>query len=442
MAELITLALFCASLLFCLLWHLSILYALAAGLILFLLYGKWKGYSWPDLGRMSFSGIKTVKNILITFVLIGMMTALWRAAGTIPTIVCYAARLIRPSVFFLMTFLLNCLLSVLTGTAFGTAATMGVICAAMASTMQVDPMLVGGAVLSGVYFGDRCSPVSTSALLISELTGTNIFQNMKSMLRSALVPFLAACVLYGLAGAFSPQSGAVLDVEPLFGRLFQLNWIALFPALVILAPSLMQVDVKIAMTASILVSIPICLFVQHTPVIELLPLLLNGFRAADPEIASVLNGGGILSMVRVGAIVCLSSSYSGIFQKTGLLDSAKQGISRLADRTTTYTATLLTSIVAGMIACNQTLTIMLKNQLCHQAEEDEKRFAIDLEDTAVLVSPLIPWSIAGAVPLAAISAPTASLFYAFFLYFVPLWRVAVETIRKYRRRGKIHRKTN
>ncbi len=68
-----------------------------------------------------------------------------------------------------MTFLLYCGVSVLTGTSFGTAATMGAICMSMAAALCMDLRLVGGAVLSGVYFGDRCSLVSTSASLISEL---------------------------------------------------------------------------------------------------------------------------------------------------------------------------------------------------------------------------------------------------------------------------------
>lgn len=71
---------------------------------------------------MAVSGIKTVKNVLITFLLIGMLTALWRESGTIPVIVCYATKLIRPSLFLVMAFLLNCLVSFMTGTAFGTAA--------------------------------------------------------------------------------------------------------------------------------------------------------------------------------------------------------------------------------------------------------------------------------------------------------------------------------
>ena len=103
--ELMVLSLFCGGLLACILLDLSILYALGAGLVMFLLYGKGRGFSWKELAGMALSGVRTVRNILMAFVLIGMLTALWRDAGTISVIVCYAARLIRPSVFLLMTFL-------------------------------------------------------------------------------------------------------------------------------------------------------------------------------------------------------------------------------------------------------------------------------------------------------------------------------------------------
>lgn len=38
-----------------------------------------------------------------------------------------------------------------------------------------------------------------------------------------------------------------------------------------------------------------------------------------------------------------------------------------------------------------------------------------------VIAPLIPWSIAGAVPLAAIGAPTSSVCAACYLYLLPLW---------------------
>lgn len=421
--ELTVLGLFCSGLLTCIILDLSILYALGAGLALFLLYGKHKGFSWKELARMALSGVKTVKNILMTFVLIGMLTALWRDAGTIPVIVCYAIRLIRPSIFLLMAFLLNCLISFLTGTAFGTAATMGVICSTMAATMGVNPVLLGGAVLAGAYFGDRCSPVSTSALLVSELTGTNLFRNIRNMVRTALVPFAVSCALYLAAGLLSGNGGEVPELSGLFAREFVLSWVALLPAVAILLLSLFRVKVKIAMAVSILVALPVSLLAQHTPVSELPRLLVMGFQATDGEVAAMVNGGGILSMVRVGAIVCLAASYSGIFRQTGLLDGAKRIIGSVARRTTPYTATLVTSIVANMIACNQSLGIMLTHQLCRDIQDDPERMALDLEDSAVVLAPLVPWSIAGAVSLSAAGAPMAGIVAAWYLYLLPLWRL-------------------
>ena len=129
--ETITLGLFSLILVVCLLFRLPTLYALFAGLILFCAYAAKKGNSPKKIVSMLCAGVLTAKNILIVFLLIGMMTALWRACGTIPYIICHAAKLLRPEVILLVSFLLNCGISVLTGTSFGTAATIGVICMSM-----------------------------------------------------------------------------------------------------------------------------------------------------------------------------------------------------------------------------------------------------------------------------------------------------------------------
>ena len=170
--------LFCLALMACLVLRANILYALLAGLVIFTLNGRQQGFSWKELGKMIGAGVKTSASVLLVFPLIGMLTALWRASGTLPFIICCAVDLIRPQILLLMTFLLNCGVSMLTGTAFGTAATMGTICVSVGMSMGMDPVLLGGAMLSGVFFGDRCSPVSTSALLVSELTETNIYDNI------------------------------------------------------------------------------------------------------------------------------------------------------------------------------------------------------------------------------------------------------------------------
>lgn len=418
--EVLTIGIFCALLIICIITGKSILYALLAGLIIFGLYGKKQGYSWRQISRMALQGVWKVKNILLTFILIGMLTALWRQAGTIPAIICYTVHLIKPSTFLLMTFLLNCLISVLTGTALGTAATIGVVCATMASALGIPSWMTGGAILSGVYFGDRCSPVSTSALLVAELTETGIYTNIKNMIKSALAPFTITCILYLTVSIQLHGKTEMPDLGHAFGSEFRLSWIALLPAAVILLLSVVQAGVKIAMIASIVTAIPVCIGLQNMAFTELPELLLNGFHSTDVTVAAMLNGGGITSMLKVGAIVCISSSYSGIFQATGILNGFQKMVCLLADRTKPYFAVLVTSILTSVMACNQTLAIMLTDQLCSITEPDKLRFANNLEDSAVLIAPLVPWSIACAVPLTAAGAPGYSVLFAVFLYLLPL----------------------
>lgn len=174
MLEIFVMLAFIAVLMGCVAMDISVVYALVVGYFIFFLYGVKQGHGPKKVFMMSVSGVKTVKNLLITFLLIGMVTGLWRAAGTIPMIICYASKLINPAAFILIAFFLNALVSVLIGTSFGTVATMGVVCMTMARAMGINEIYVGGAIISGIFFGDRCSPVSTSALLVSELTKTDL----------------------------------------------------------------------------------------------------------------------------------------------------------------------------------------------------------------------------------------------------------------------------
>lgn len=410
---------------------IPILAALAIGYLIFFAYSLNCGYSAKDIFAMSWKGIKTAKNILLTFLFIGMLTALWRAAGTIPAIVSYCAGLMNPAVMILMAFLLNCLVSVLTGTAFGTAATMGVICMTMAKAVGCSEILAGGAILSGVFFGDRCSPVSTSALLVAELTHTNIFDNIRLMVKTTILPLILTCVFYGVCGIVFPAAGSGnLSLAESFSSVFRLGLIPILPAVVIMVLSLFRVQVRKAMLASIVTALGVCLFWQHTDPFLIVGILVGGYKSPDPAISSMIDGGGIMSMVRVALIITISSSYSGIFEETGLLNGLKSKMGTVSRKITPFGTILMTSVAAGMVACNQTLATMLVDQICKELEPDAQKFAIDMENSVIVVAPLVPWSIAGAVPLASVSAPLTSIVAAVFLYLLPLWHFGVRLRKK------------
>lgn len=424
--EAIALGLFAAGLLICVFTGKSILLAMIFGYILFFGYGMARHYRAGEMIRCSLAGIRTVKNILITFLLIGIITAVWRSSGTIAFLVCEASRFCAPSAILLVTFLMCCLISVLTGTSFGSAATMGVICVTIANSMGVPIFYTGGAVLAGIFFGDRCSPMSTSALLVSELTHTDIFQNIGKMVKTSLVPFALTCLIYWKLGqVYTADAGDVM-IREILESYYELSWIVVLPAVIVILFSILRQNVKITLLVSSICGILITGLIQHLSLSQIAHLCVFGFNAESAEVAGFMDGGGLTAMVRVFLIVCISSCYAGIFKKTHFLDHLQNGIVRLGEKVTPFGAVLVTSVVTSAISCNQTLSIMLTHQLCELVVRDQKDLAIDLENTAVVIAPLIPWSIAGAVPLATVGAPETCLLTAVYLYLIPLWNLAVQ----------------
>jgi Na+/H+ antiporter nhac len=433
MLELFILLLFSVSLIICIILQYSILYALIFGYALFFVFGLIRGKTWKEMLVYSFRGIITVKNILIIFMLIGTITAVWRACGTIAFIVYYASLVAVPQAMVLIAFLLCCFVSFLMGTAFGSAATIGVICMTLANRMNIPVIYAGGAVISGIFFGDRCSPMSSGAHLISELTDTDIFNNIKTMTKTALVPFIATTVLYGIIGILiNPGTGSGITFH-IFADYYNLSLFTIIPAVIIILFSLLKIDVKITMAVSCLTGLLSAVFFQHLGMAELIKILFFGFHPQNAELAKLMGGGGIVSMIRVSAIICISSCYSGMFKGTHFFEGMQQLMRKLGSRITSFGSVLTASIFASSIACNQTLAIMLTHQMCDGLIDDNNEFASYLEDTAVVVAPLMPWSIAISVPLTSIGAPSVALLPAFFLYLIPLWNLLVNIVRQRRK---------
>lgn len=290
-------------------------------------------------------------------------------------------------------------------------------------------MLTAGAVLSGIFFGDRCSPMSSSAILVYSLTGTDIYRNIRGMMKTSLVPFLASCVLYVvLAGGIAAEPDPT--VTALFEENFSLNWVTVMPAVLMLLLALLRIDVKIAMGVSIVAASAAAILIQGTAPGELIrSLWTGGVFEEGSRLAVLLDGGGISSMVEVGAIVLISASYSGIFSATPLLSGIKDRLKQTAKRLTPFGTVILTSVLSSMVSCNQSLGTILTWQICDDLYQDKEELAIALENSVILIAALIPWAIAGAVPVATIGAEITCLLAAFYLYLVPAWNLWI-SVRK------------
>ena len=431
MFEIILLGIFSAALLICILSGKSILLALIFGLMIFSFYAAELGHTPKKILNMWLEGVRPIKPILITLLLIGIVTAYWRAAGVIPAIIFYTADFFSPAIILLMTFWLCSLISVLTGTAFGTAATMGIICGAIAENLGVPIWLTGGAILSGCYFGDRCSPMSTSALLVATLTRTDIFKNIVGMIKTSIIPLIFASALYLAAGIFFAGNGAAtVDAKEIFARIFVIQPSVLIPAILIVVLSLFRLKVQLMMCASILACVAVSIWIQGLSFSELIKIAVIGYYPHDTELATILSGGGIISMANVVAIVCLSSCYAGIFQATVFLNRLQNLLIGFGKKFSSFASVLVASIITSMIACNQTLAIMLTHQLCKKVEPRPEIFAIQIENSAVVISPMIPWSIASVIVLMPIDAPKISILAAWYLWLIPLCCLVLRRVIK------------
>ena len=421
MFELLVLAIFISGLIVCIGMGFSIIYALVFGVLLFSLYAKLKGFSYKAIGVMLINGPKKVKNIIIVMVCIGCMTAVWRICGTIPYIVYYSAGFIQPKIFIFCAFMLCSILSFLTGSSFATAGTIGTICIMLGNAAGIPQLPLAGAIMSGCYFGDRCSPMSSSALLVAEVTGTNIYDNIKTMFRTGLIPLILSCGLYLFLRYDTAVLGQNQSLE-IFKSAFRLHWVCLIPALLTLVLCSIRVDVKKTMLLSATLGIVICLVLQKLSLGYVLKTMLLGFHPQNNiELARLLEGGGITSMLDVVVIVCLSSCFSGIFEETGLLSQIDRLLLKLSKYITKEGTFLLTAIFTCMVSCNQSLATILTNDLSRSYQPDADKRAAWMENTVIVVAPLIPWNIAGAVPLAILGASHSSLLYAWYLYLLPLF---------------------
>ena len=73
------------------------------------------------------------------------------------------------------------------------------------------------------------------------------------------------------------------------------------------------------MGLSIITACVLAVTLQGMAVTDLLPMLLTGYRCPETALAPLLDGGGILSMISSIAIIGLSATYAGLFERTGLL---------------------------------------------------------------------------------------------------------------------------
>ena len=437
----VTFALFILGILLSILMNVSIVIPMLFGSVLFGTAAVLSGHGFSAVLKMMWQGLKKGLFIFFIFILVGMLTAAWRASGTIAFFVYWGTRLIHPDWFILCAFLMTAALAYLVGTSFGSIGTLGVMLMVLARTGDVSPVITAGAIIAGSYFGDRGSPASSSAILVSRLTDTDLSHNVKTMLKTGAVPFLMSCLFYAILSQTNPLSGRMGDAFGQISACYNLSPLVMLPALAVLILPLVGLDIRITMGASLATAGILAVFLQGEAPMALLRALFLGYDPAfEGSFAELIRGGGLSSMIKASCVVLAASTYAGIFQNTDLLKGLETKIRALAKKIGLFPATVVTATAASMLACNQTLAVMMTEQLMEKAAADcgadAEQQAQNLENSVITISPLIPWNIAVSVGLAVLSVGPGAILFACYLYFIPLGNLVDDFVHHHHHRGQ------
>ncbi|WP_028828582.1 Na+/H+ antiporter NhaC family protein [Proteocatella sphenisci] len=409
---------------------------LLTGFFIFAFISWKRGFPVKNILIMSYTGGKDAFVVLKIFVLIGAITSMWMASGTVPAIVYYTLNLMNPNFFILYAFLISAVTSMLLGTSLGTVSTVGLALIIMAKGGNVDLNIATGAIISGAFLGDRSSPMSSSASLVASITGTNLFVNIRNMFSTAIVPFVISIILYTMFSFKQPLNFTGTNIDSNLIDVFNINWMVLLPAVIIIILSILKINVKISMSFSILSAAFISFLIQNNSLIEIIKYLFLGFRL-DPSspLYDIIKGGGIIFMWKAALVVFISCSLAGIFEGTKMLKSAEDILRKAKKRSTVFFYTTIVSIVTAAVGCNQSISIVLTNQLMKKVYTynsiDNHQLAVDLENTGIILSALIPWNIASLLPTSTLDVSHSGFIpYAFYLYLIPVLNLIYFKIKK------------
>lgn len=408
--------------------NVFVLYPLLVSLVIFMLIAYKRGFSVRNIIKMAYDGGKKAFVVLQIFIIIGAIIAVWISSGTVPGIVYYGVKLMNPHLFIFSAFIVNCFVSMLTGTSFGTIGTSGIAFMIMGRTGGVNENILAGAIIAGAYFGDRCSPMSSSANLVASLTETELYRNVKNMFKTALGPLIITSVIYLGLSFLYPMEKTQSSISEYILKSYNINFWVMLPAILILVFAVFKVNVKLSMLISIVTALIISLIVQHYSLINITKFILTGYTMdSGNPLSQIMKGGGIVSMLKVGLVVFVSSAFAGIFEGTEMLKSLLNVIDKAKSSRQIFVATCITALLTSAFGCTQALAIILTFQLnkklYKERHVDNYRFAVDIENTAVVLAPLIPWNIAGLVPATSLKVGVGFIPFAVFLYVIPIYNI-------------------
>ena len=367
--------------------------------------------TWAECAEAASDKVKKAFIAIFIFVFVGMIIGTWMLSGTIPMMLYYGLKWMDPNMYLVSAFLLTSLVSLCTGTSFGSVGTVGLALIGVAQGLGVNLAVAAGAIISGAYVGDKMSPLSDTSNLEAAVADVNLFKHIYHMLWTTLP-----------AAGSEVNMDAVNEITNGLAGIYHFNLLLLLPLLVVLVGSAMGKPTIPVMFASCVVAGVLAIMFQRAELASVMSASYNGFKVSllglssenvAPAILTLLERGGMMSMMATVLKVLCAFLFAGAMTAGGFLDGILAWMKTFVKGVGSLTlACVLATLMVAIVAGNAYVPILIGGELFKKAYRDMRLDPRNLSQVlgavGCCVIPLIPWSAAGAYMSGALGVETFS----------------------------------
>ncbi len=425
--------------------QLALLFAAATASIVGIKFGA----KWKTIIEGVSKSISSTTPSLIILLLIGALAGTWLLSGIVPAMIYYGLQILSPEIFLFATAIITAIVSLATGSSWSTIATIGIALLGIGQALGLSTGLIGGAIISGAYFGDKMSPLSDTTNLAPAMAGTDLFTHIKYMMYTTIPSFTITLVIFLVIGFTFETSGAQ-DINGLLSAIsnsFNIcAWLFLVPVLVI-ALIIKKIPAIPALLAGTLLGGIFAIIFQPEVVISITNadslnissayMAVINAMGSDISITTenvminkLLSTSGMAGMLNTIWLIICAMIFGGAMEATGLLKRVAEPIIRYAESTGSLIATTAgTCVFFNITASDQYLAIVVPGRMFADTYKEKglapENLSRTLEDSGTVTSVLVPWNTCGATQSAVLGVATfAYLPYCFFNLISPLMTIA------------------
>lgn len=361
------------------------------------------GAKWETISVNIGEAINTVYIGVFIMMLVGMLIGSWMAAGTVPMLMYYGLKWLSPSIFLVATCILCSLMSIMTGTSWGTIGTMGIALIGVAKGLGVNEMYTIGAVVTGALIGDKMSPLSDTTIPAPTVSGTDIYKHIVSMLYTTAPAFVISIILYAILGINHTGSSVVTEsyteIMDTLSANFNMSILSLVPPILVVVLILLKKPSIPTFGIGILAGGIVAALIQGRGFQEIVSICAKGFSAdtGSEIVNSMVNRGGLLNMMSTIAVIIAAALFSGALKSCGVFDMLCDLIKKVAKGrksvlASSYILHFLLYALTGSYFVTFSIVGPMMGPIFDEYDIDRRNLSRMLEDTGTTAAPLIPWS--------------------------------------------------